>query len=75
MKEFTEIAQRSYDNKSQSPYIATSSNDMAHRVGLWCRDYSIYPQEVRESRGYTWIVNRNIKLSFKKSNNPVLVVA
>ena len=67
---YKEIAQQSYDKQIQSPYIASSPNDMAHQVGLWARIHNVYPLELKPSRGYTWILNRSIKLSFKNSTIP-----
>jgi hypothetical protein len=72
-----EVAQYAYDAGTESPYLTSSSNDMAHRIGLWCRKHNTYPYELKASRGYTWILNRNIKLSFKPSKRyskePVLI--
>ena len=68
---YQSIAQMAHQQNHKSPYLTSSANDMAHKVGLWARTHGITPMEVRPSRGYTWILNREIKLSFaKNSDNP-----
>jgi hypothetical protein len=68
-----EVAQYAFDSGASSPYITSSPNDMAHRIGLWCRTKRIYPGELHPSRGYTWKLNRNITLTFKESKDPRLM--
>ena len=67
----TEAAQRAYDTRAESPYLITSPLDMAHKIGLWARANSVYPQEVRPGRGYKWTLNRQIVLSFADGTSPV----
>lgn len=63
--EYLTIAQQAYQSGSPSPYMMSSNYDMAHLVGLWARDHNITPLEVKPSRGYIWILNRQHKLNFK----------
>lgn len=63
-------AQAAFDSGLPSPYLTSSSMDMAHRIGLWCKAKDIYPGKLHPSRGYTWKLNIHIVLSFKDSKNP-----
>ena len=66
--DYNAIAQMAYDSGAESPFILSSNNDMAHRVGIFARLHGIYPHEIKPSRGYTWILNRNLEVTFTKNS-------
>ena len=74
-KVFTQVAQESYTTGAELPHLLTSSMDMAHRVGLWCKANNVYPVKVHESRGYSWKINNSITISFKANSRLPQVVA
>ena len=60
-----DYAMAGYDNRtSECPPYDSSTFGMAFNVGVWCKANGILPQEVKPSRGYTWIINRAIKVKF-----------
>jgi len=61
----TEIAKHAADqgpNASERPPYDSSPNGMAFAVGLWARERGITVYEVKASRGYTYILNRQHKI-------------
>lgn len=73
MNEFLQIAEYACDGGNKSQYLTSSDCDYAHKVGLFCRKKSINPLELKKSRGYTWILNRDFKLNFKDSDTDPVV--
>ena len=67
MENYTEMAQYAYEkpNAADRPPYDSSPMGMAFSVGLWCREKGLFPSEVKASRGYSWILNRQYKLNFK----------
>ena len=54
-----------YDGrKSECPPYDSSTVGMAFRVGEWCKSHGIPVQEIKASRGYSWIINRSVKVKF-----------
>lgn len=54
--------------ESERPPYASSIVGMAFQCGVVCRELGILPQEIRPSRGYTWIVNRVYKFNFRDND-------
>lgn len=66
----TEIAQYAADAGPTAgcrPAYDSSPNGLAFLAGLWAREHGIVVHEVRASRGYTLILNRDWRIDFKKS--------
>lgn len=57
--------------KSECPPYDSSTVGMAFHLGEWCKAKGILPQEIKPSRGYSWIINRTLKIKFTFS--PVYV--
>lgn len=60
-----DYAQAGYDGRvSECPPYDSSTFGMAFHVGAWCKTKGIRVYEIKASRGYTWVVNRTIKVKF-----------
>ncbi|MFA5152259.1 MAG: hypothetical protein WC554_06870 [Clostridia bacterium] len=59
---------------SHEPPYPSSPVHMAYCCGVWCKEHNIVAYEIKASRGYTWIVNRTYKLSFKNSSTHPCVI-
>lgn len=58
---------------SEQPPYASSTFGQAYQCGVWCRTHGHPAQEIKQSRGHTWIVNRSLKLNFKADDyNPIV---
>ena len=63
---FLQLAHAGYNGAtSQEPPYASSPNGMAFQCGVWARKSGIDILEIKQGRGYTWIINRQYKLNFK----------
>ena len=72
---YTEIAQGAYDCSWPSPYLFTSNNDRAWRIGQWLQQTGrSRPRDVRPSRGDTFHVN-GMKVKFDESKRAIERVA
>ena len=63
---YTAIAQHAAEkgpNAAGRPAYDSSPDGMAFSVGLWARENGVTVQEVKASRGYTYILNRRYKIS------------
>jgi hypothetical protein len=59
--------------ESERPAYPSSMVGMAFQCGVVCRKMGIFPQEIKPSRGYNWIVNRSYKFNFKDDDyNPIV---
>lgn len=53
---------------SECPPHDSSTVGMAFLAGAWCKAKGMGPpREIRPSRGYTWIINRTLKIKFQFS--------
>lgn len=58
-------------NFSENPPYASSPIGLAFAAGVWARKHSLPCGEIKSSRGYKMIVNRDYILDFKDSDcNP-----
>ena len=69
MNEIQDCFQAGYNLSNERPPWPSSTVYMAYQSGVWCRKHGINPLEVKQSRGYTMIVNRTYKLNFKNDND------
>lgn len=53
---------------SERPPYDSSAVGMAFSCGVWCRHNNVVAQEIKASRGYTYIVNRIYRLNFKNNS-------
>ncbi len=57
--------------ESERPPYASSPAGMAFQAGVICRLRNINLHEIKQGRGYTWIINRTWVFNFKDSDiNP-----
>jgi len=55
--------------ESMRPPYPSSPFGMAFECGVWCKAHGITFQAIKQSRGYSWILNYRYKLNFKNSDH------
>lgn len=72
--EFLEIAALACKQGHVSPFLTSSENDMAHKIGLYCLQNEIFITHLKKNRGYKWTLNNKYILDFKNDSfNPTVV--